>query len=165
MSYIRWIPPPSAGRSLWRFFPIGLVVAMTVVVAVNGGMIYAALHSFPGKAGDEGFELSNHYDAVLDRAQREVALGWTIAAWTDDAGRPVVTLTDRSNAPLQGASVAGLAARPLGADESQRLMFSEIAAGRYVASAALPAQGQWDLTLSASADGHDMAATRRVIVR
>ena len=45
---------------------------------VNAGLVYAALHSFPGKAGDEGFALSNHYDAVLEREQREAALGWTV---------------------------------------------------------------------------------------
>ena len=79
------------------------------------GMVYAALHSFPGKAGDEGFDLSNHYNAVLDRVQREAALGWTVQARTDAAGRPVVTLTDRDGAPLRGASVAASAQRPLGA--------------------------------------------------
>ncbi len=165
MSYIRWIPPPSAGRSAWRFFPLGIVLAMTIVVAVNGGLIYAALHSFPGKAGDEGFALSNHYDSVLEQARHEAALGWTILVRTDDAGRPVVVLTDRGNAPLRGAAVAALAARPVGAEDSRPLVFSETDAGRYVADAALPGRGQWDLTLSASANGHDMAATRRVIVR
>jgi nitrogen fixation protein FixH len=43
---------------------------MGVVVAVNAGMIFAALASFPGKAGSDSFDLSNQYDAVLDHAQR-----------------------------------------------------------------------------------------------
>ena len=77
---------------------------MALVVAVNAGMVYAALHSFPGAAeGDEGFALSNHYDVVLERAQREAALGWTVAAQADEAGRAVVTLTDRIGArPARG---------------------------------------------------------------
>ena len=53
---------------------------MGVSSLVNAGMVYAALHSFPGKAGDEGFDLSNHYDAVLER---ERARG---GAWLDSAG-------------------------------------------------------------------------------
>jgi nitrogen fixation protein FixH len=165
MSYIRWIPSPSPGGSLWRFFPIGVIAAMGVVVAVNGGMVYVALHGFPGQAGEEDFALSNHYDAVLERVQREAALGWTLSAQADDTGRPVVTLVDRNRAPLRGASVTGFAERPLGAPQTQQLMFRETAAGRYVGSMALPKPGQWDLTLSASADGHAVAATRRVIVR
>jgi len=122
------------------------------------------LHSFPGKAGDDDFALSNHYDAILDREQREASLGWTIVAQTDDGGRPEVRLTDRNGVPLHGASVVGSAERPLGAPETRSIGFSEVASGRYVADVILPAPGQWELTLSASLGGRDIVATRRVIV-
>ena len=171
MSHMRWMPPPSGtlppgGQSLWRFFPLGVVAALGVVIAVNAGMIYSALHTFPGAAGgDEGFALSNNYNAVLEQARREAALGWNIVASIDRVGRPVVTLTGRDGAPLRGVSVAASAERPLGAPETQRLMFHEADAGQYVADQALTLPGQWDLTVSASAGGHGVAATRRVIVR
>ena len=119
---------------------------------------------FPGQAGNEGFELSNHYDAVLEREQREAALGWTVVVRTDAAGRPEVRLSGRDGAPLRGASVAASAERPLGAPETQSLVFRESDAGRYVVDTALPAAGQWEMTLSASFGGHDITATRRVIV-
>jgi nitrogen fixation protein FixH len=151
-------------HSLWRFFPLAVVAGLGLVVVVNAGLVYAALHGFPGQAGDEGFALSNHYDAVLDREQREAALGWTVVARTDAAGRPEVRLADRNGSPLRGASLAASAARPLGAPETQSLVFHEVDAGSYVAGAALPMAGQWELTLSASFGGHDIAATRRVIV-
>jgi nitrogen fixation protein FixH len=151
-------------RSLWRFFPLGVVAGLGVVVLVNAGMVYAALHSFPGQAGNEDFQLSNHYDAVLEHEQRDAMLGWTIVAQADDAGRPEVRLMDRGGAPLHGASVAGSAERPLGALETRHVAFQEVASGRYVADAPLPTTGQWELTLSASLAGHEMAATRRVIV-
>jgi nitrogen fixation protein FixH len=171
MSYIRWIPPRSTGRapepagSAWRWFPWLVAAAMGVVVAVNAGMIFAALASFPGKAGNDGFDLSNQYDAVLEHAQRTAALGWTMLARTDATGRPEVTLTDRHGSPLTGALVAAAAERPLGAPEARRLVFRETDAGRYVADTALTLPGQWELTLSASAGGHEVAATRRIIVR
>ena len=151
-------------RSAWRFFPLAIIAALGVVVAVNAGMVYAALHSFPGQAGAEDFELSNHYDTVLERAQREAALGWSLVAVTDERGRPEITLSDRNGAPLHGASVGGSAQRPLGALEHRALAFHETAAGRYVADAVLPMPGQWELTLSVSLGGHDVGATRRVIV-
>lgn len=171
MSHIRWVPPPSdtlppGRRSLWRFFPLGVVAAMSVVIAVNAGMIYSALHTFPGAAGgDEGFALSNNYNAVLDQAQRDAALGWSVQASSDQAGRPVVNLTSRDGRPLHGASIAASAERPLGAPETLRLTFHEAIAGQYVADAALPARGQWDLTLLASSGAQEIAATRRIIVR
>lgn len=166
MSYIDWRSAPSQGRSAWRYFPLAVIVSMAVVIAVNAGMVYAALYSFPGAAGgDEGFALSNHYDTVLAQAQHEAALGWTVAAQTDNAGRPVVTLANRDGAPLHGASVTATAERPLGAPQTRALAFRETAVGRYEADAALPMQGQWELTLTASSDGQTMAVTRRVIVR
>jgi nitrogen fixation protein FixH len=168
MSYLRWIPPPSGGspvRSAWRFFPWLVVAAMGVVVAVNAAMIYAALASFPGKAGNDGFDLSNEYNAVLDHAQHEAELGWTMLMRTDGTGRPEVILADRQGSPLSGASIGASAERPLGDPQTHRLLFSETAAGHYVADTALTSPGQWDLTLSASADGRRMAVTRRIIVR
>ena len=165
MSYIRWIPAsPGPGRSAWRLFPWLVAAAMTVVVVVNAGMIYAALASFPGKAGNEGFELSNQYDAVLDHAQQATELGWRITAVEGKSRTAEVVLTDRSGAPLAGATVTAAAERPLGERDVQRLAFREATAGHYIADKTLPLPGQWELTLSATADGHAMAATRRVFV-
>jgi nitrogen fixation protein FixH len=150
-------------RSGWRFFPLAVTAGIGVVVAVNAGMVYAALQSAPGKVG-EGFALSNRYGAVLAEAEREGALGWTVKARAEGDGRPAVTLTDRDAAPLRGASVAAIARRPLGPPEMRTLVFRESDAGRYVADAALPVPGQWDLTLSASVARDTVAVTRRVIV-
>jgi nitrogen fixation protein FixH len=170
MSHIGWIPPPSgrspgSARSGWRLFPWLITASIGAVVAVNAGMIYAAVTGFPGRAGDQGFALSNHYNAVLERTQREAELGWAVVARTDGIGRAEVVLNDRHGAPLRGASVAASAKRPLGASETHLLAFHEAAAGKYVADTALTTPGQWDLTLSASAGGHEMAVTRRIIVR
>ena len=150
--------------SPWRFFPLAVIAALCVVAVVNGGMVYTALHSFPGKAGDEGFALSNHYDAIIEEARREASFGWAISAWADRAGSPVLSMTDSSGAPLRGVSVTASAERPLGAAEPHSIVFIETNAGHYVANARLPAPGQWELTLSASRDGHSVAVTRRVMV-
>ena len=161
MSYLGWRPqrpPPSA----WLLFPWAVAAAILLVVAVNAGMVFAALHTFPGQAGDEGFALSNHYDAVLDREARQASLGWSLSAAADD-GRAVVTLLAASGAPITGATIAAAAERPLGASDMRRLNFHEIA-GRYVADAPLPLSGQWELTITATQAGHDFAATRRVFV-
>lgn len=137
---------------------------MGVVIAVNIAMVSFALHTFPGQAGSDGFDLSNHYDEVLARVQHEAALGWSARVLPGDAGRPVLVLTDRSGAPLRDAVVVGTAERPLGPPETTRLVFRADAAGRYVADAALTMPGQWELQLSVGAQGHTIVATRRVVV-
>lgn len=151
-------------RSLWRFFPWAVMGAMSVVVAVNTGMVYFALHTFPGQVGSDGFDLSNHYDQVLESAQRQAALGWDLRTAPVEAGRAVLTLTDRSGEPLRGAHIEAVAERPLGAAETTHLAFHDAGAGRYVADAALTIPGQWELQVSASAQGHAIATTRRIVV-
>ena len=156
---------PRKGGSAWRWFPWALAGGMAVVFAVNGAMVAFAIGTFPGKAGSDGFDLSNHYDRVLETAERQAALGWKLDATLDAAGRPVVTLTDRAGTPLSHAGVEAVAERPLGEPERARLALHAAGTGRYVAQTPLPGPGQWDLTLSATAVGHTVAATRRVVVR
>ncbi len=156
-------PGPEQG-SVWRWFPWALAASMGVVVAVNIAMVSFALHTFPGQAGSDGFDLSNHYDQVLEKVQQQAALGWEVRLLPGDAGRPVLVLTDRSGAPLRDAQVQATAERPLGPPETTHLVFRDAGRGRYVADAALTMPGQWELQLSASAQGHTIAATRRMVV-
>src|ERR1039457_524351 len=90
MSFMESVPPvgtPGPGsaatpprRSAWRWFPLWVALSLLVVIIVNGGMMWAALSTFPGAAGSDGFDLSNNYDKVLDRVAQQQALGWTVQA-------------------------------------------------------------------------------------
>ncbi|HET8995078.1 MAG TPA: FixH family protein [Acetobacteraceae bacterium] len=152
-------------RSSWRWFPWAITAAMLVVIGVNIGMVYAAMHSFPGAAGGDGFDLSNRYDRVIDQVQRQAALGWSLQASADALGHPVLLLHDRAGAPLAGAVLRGTAERPVGPQDATALAFQELAPGRYVAQLPLSERGQWDLLVSATAEGHRYTTTRRIMVR
>ena len=124
------------------------------VVAGQCRLVYAALHSFPGMAGDDGFDLSNHYDAVLERRQREAALGWTVAA-RDGRGGSAGGDADRPDgAPLRG-SVDGRS--PRNGRSARRTRCAGVprdrSPGRYVGRHAAADAGQWDLTLTARSAG------------
>jgi nitrogen fixation protein FixH len=136
---------------------------MGVVIAVNSYMAYSALHTFPGQAGRDGFDLSNRYDAVLDRVKQQAALGWSIEARLDISGHPLLILRDASDLPLTGAAIRAVAERPLGEKSTTPLVFQEVAPGRYAAQVPLPAKGQWDIMLTTSAHGHDVTTTRRIV--
>jgi nitrogen fixation protein FixH len=152
-------------RSAWRFFPWAIGASLGLVMVVNFGMIYAALHTFPGKAGSDGFDLSNHYDAVLDSVARQAALGWKLEAAADAERRPWLSLVDKDGRALAGAHVEATAERPLGATNTTHIAFREQAPGRYVAETPLNLPGQWDLSLVTDAGGHEVITTRRIIVR
>ena len=153
-----------AQRSAWRFYPWALVLAFAVVFAVNGGMVWAALSTFPGVAAQDVFDHSNSYDRVLAVAAKETALGWKVATVTE-SGHPVLTLTDRAGQKLTGAHVAGKALRPVGPDRTTMLTFREAAPGRYVADKTLAGEGQWELRVLVSHGADTLHATRRVVVR
>lgn len=151
-------------RSLWRHFPWFVVLAFVIVIAVNGGMVWTALATFPGVAVYDDFDHSNHYDAVLAAAAREAALGWDVTAG-EDAGHAVLRLAARDGHPLAGAQITGAAKRPLGPDEVTKLTFHESAPGRYITDAALPQAGQWQLLLTVRRGDGILHAAPRIVVR
>ncbi len=150
--------------SAWRFFPLAIIGGLGVTIAVNGGMIWSAIATFPGKAGRDGFELSNRYNQVLDQEALQARLGWLVRARIDTAGRPELTVTDTTGQPLPGLKIEAIAARPLGDEQRTPLLFIDHGAGRFVADQPLPAAGQWDLTIAArgGTTGRDLRVTRRV---
>jgi nitrogen fixation protein FixH len=151
--------------NLWPYFPWFIVAAMSVVIAVNCFMAYSALHTFPGEAGNDGFDLSNHYNTIIDRVQQEARLGWAVRSTVDDADHPLITLTDRTPAPLAGAKIEATAQRPLGDRHMRQVRFTEVSPGNYRGDVALDEKGQWQLEIWVSADGHQFSTTRRIMTR
>jgi nitrogen fixation protein FixH len=148
----------------WRWFPVGLIVAMGFVFAVNGYMVYDALETFPGQAGQDGFDLSNEYRRVLATAQQQAAFGWNVEADVTAAHIPVLRVTDRTGAPLGAATIDARAERPVGPTDATVLLLQPVAGGRFQADKPL-FSGQWDILLTVRADGRRYSTTRRVIVK
>lgn len=161
-----------SSRSAWRFFPLGIAGAISLVIAVNAGMIWRSVATFPGAAlndhfgggDDDSFATSNEYNRILAAVDRQNALGWSVTA-AAEAARPVLQLTDRRGQPLLGARVEATALRPLGAADATHLSFRAAEPGRYVADAPLAQPGQWDLMLRVTHNGGELRVTRRVLVR
>ena len=151
-------------RSPYRWFPLGLFASMAVVFAVNGYFVYAAVDTFPGVAGTDGFDLSNGYDKVLATAEKQAALGWQVEAGLDAADHPVLRLTNKAGVPLQGVVVDAHAERPLGPVEATILSFHPLDAARYQADATL-ASGQWDVMMTVTSGESRYTSTRRLVVK
>ena len=154
----------AATNSAWNLFPWAIVAGMLVVVAVNAGMIVSALQTFPGKAGRDGFDLSNRYNKVIDRVRERAALGWTIVAAVDTKSRPTLRLTaSAAGTPLVNPRVLAVARRPVGDPLDTNLLFEHVGDGRYVADTPLATPGQWDLMLTVTSQSHELMTTRRII--
>lgn len=151
-------------HSPWRLFPAGVAVWLVMVAAVNGAMIAYALNTFPGEVGGNAFDISNHYDAVLQAAEVSARTGWDVTADADQR-RAVVRVTGPGANRLTGALLHGVASRPLGPAERTVLAFSQMPSGEFLAVGALPSGGQWDLLLTVEQGGHRLHVTRRLVVR
>lgn len=150
-------------NTVWRWFPHGLAAAMGLVFLVNGYMVYSALHTFPGQAGQDGFDLSNEYAKVLSKAQQQAALGWQVDAGDTPAHKAQLRLADRNGQPLAGVTIEAQAERPVGPPETTSLAFNPVERGLYRSDTTLTG-GQWDIMLTVHAGGHQYTATRRVVV-
>jgi len=151
-------------NSAWRWFPIASLAALGFVVIVNAGMIYTALHTFPGENVHGGFETSNNYEQVLDTAAQQAALGWNVDAKTD-GGYAVLSVTGRDGKPLANPMVHATAHRPLGPSKTTDLVFNADAGAQFRSETALPQAGQWDLTVLVASGADKYTVTRRVLVK
>ena len=156
--------PMTEQQSPWRWYPLGLVAAMLVVFAVNGGMIWAAMTTFPGAAGEDGFDLSNGYTKVLAESARQASLGWKVTAGLDPARHPVLRPSDRDGNVLHRVAVKAQAVRPVGPEAATALSFLSTGDGSFVANETLE-RGQWVVTIDLERDGQRMSVTERLVVR
>lgn len=149
-------------RRGWDWFPWWVTAAMLAVIVVNAGMIWAALRTFPGAAGADGFDLSNDYNKVIAAEVRQRALGWHVSIGLNDVNRVRVALEGPDNAPLAGATLTAVAERPIGPKDALALRFEEYKAGRFITGGRLP-RGQWVVLLTVNAAGHRYTTATRLI--
>jgi nitrogen fixation protein FixH len=129
-----------------------------IVIAVNLVFVYLALDTFTGVSRENPYQEGLAYNQVLAARDAQRDLGWqgriALAAAASGEDRIILTLTDKSGAPLRGMTLGGTLRRPTHEGMDRALSWREDSAGRYVAVTALPARGNWDLEVAAD-DGHN----------
>ncbi|GAB2178736.1 FixH family protein [Dongia sp. agr-C8] len=153
-------------RSLW--IPTLMVLLMLGVVVVNGVMIFFAQSTFSGLDTTKAYQQGIEYNAILKEAAASAALGWTAKTTVTPAtgGRHLaVTITDKAGRPVQGLTVAAHLVRPVSTAFDQRLTLRSEGAGIYGADVILPANGSWELRLSALDGTTDWQVVQRIFVK
>jgi nitrogen fixation protein FixH len=147
-------------RSLW--IPWIFAGGMMLVVVVNGGLIYAALSTFTGVTVGRSFDRGRTYNAVLETAARQEALGWQAEVrWEDGVLR--VTAAGRDGRPVAG-TWSGVLVRPLQGLEYP-LTFRAAGNAYFQADAQPTLPGQWEARLRlVGSDGEVFEVRRRIIV-
>lgn len=133
-----------------RWIPYVFVGLMLLVVAVNAGLVLAALSTFAGTTTTGAYDRGRAYNAVLAEAERQTALGWA-ARVTLAGSRLDVTVADPDGIPVSG-QLQGILLRPL-QGTTVPLHLAERAPGRWVAVPEHLAAGQWEARLTLTGPG------------
>ena len=137
-----------------------------LIFAVNGVFVYFALSTFNGVHTENAYIKGLNYNAMIEAAERQAALGWrmeTVLAPTGRGDILTVTMLTADGAPVDGLDIDGMFLRPAQDGLDRPVVLQQVGPGRYDARVALPVRGQWDLRLLATArDGATYRSVERV---
>ena len=137
-----------------------------LIFAVNGVFVYFALSTFNGVHTENAYIKGLNYNATIEAAQQQAALGWrmeSVLTPTDRGGILTVTMHTADGEPVDGLGIDGMFLRPAQDGLDRPVVLQQVGAGRYDALVELPVRGQWDLRLVATArDGATYRSAERV---
>lgn len=155
-------------RALW--IPAIFVGLMALVVAVNGTLIYFALHTFSGLDTDHAYQEGLDYNKTLAAAAASAALGWqaNIAVTPIATGdRLTLHLVDKNGQAITGLTITGQMVRTVSAALDQSIALSPVpgSPGDYQTDVTLPARGNWELRLEARGDGPEWQLIEHLFIK
>ena len=131
-----------------------LLAFFGVMFAVNGFMMFEAISTFRGEVTDHPYERGLAYNSQIAAAEAQTQRHWK-ADITLASGALSASLHDAQGAVLTGLDLTARFAAPADVKRDQHLTLIETGPGFYVASP-LPANGAWDLELTAKRDGQTL---------
>lgn len=132
-----------------RLIPWYFVAAFALLIMVDGGMAYLAVHTNPGTVTDAPYQRGLAYNTYLAEAEKQATLGWKghISYANDHLD---FTLADKSGEKISGAKVVGAAVRPVSGGSDQQLVLTETVSGQYSTPLTLPLAGRWIIRIYAT---------------
>ena len=119
------------------------------VFLVNAAFVYLALESHPGSVAEDAYRQGLAYNRVLERADRQRALGWR-SRIGHRSGVVSLHVTDAGGEALRDLSIDLRALRPQSESLDRRLRLVESAPGVYLAIGAALDPGRWNLVFELS---------------
>jgi nitrogen fixation protein FixH len=156
-------------RFLPHWVPMLFVGGFLVVIGVNATLIFFARDTFSGLETASPYERGLDYNKALAAQTEQDRLGWQSQTQVSDASEGMrslqVRLTDRDGRPLDGLALSVYLIRPINEGLDLTVAPRPMGDGRYVATFALPAAGQWELRLVAQGDDVAWQHSERLFVK
>lgn len=135
-------------------WPIGIVAILTATVVANIVVMRIASSDASFAIEPDYYQKAVAFDSTLATERRSLTLGWSAASTLvadDSTGRPLltVTLVDRAQQPVQGATVTVAALANLRANDVVNAALTEVSPGRYQARLSAHVAGQWEIRIDA----------------
>ena len=141
----------------------GMIGFFGIIFAVNGTFVYVALSTWTGADVDNAYVRGLAYNRVLEAAQVQRDLGWSVSvdSLTARAGTVDLLLSyrDAAGASISGLTVEARFRHPVQRSYDRTVALEDRGLGRYGTRLALPSDGLWDV--HAVAIGND--DTRHVL--
>ena len=142
------------------------VAGFTIVIAVNGTMMWLAIGSFSGLYTGHARERGVHYNDVVAEQRSRDALGWTVQVdWRPGTDRLDLAVKDAGGRPLESATVTVELIRPAEKRPPVEVALKDTGGGRFSGDVDLPARGNWDADIVVEAAGKRFALTKRLFLR
>ena len=154
------------------WYPWVFVGGFVVIITVNGIMAYIAVGSWTGIETEHAFQKGQEFNQHLAQKSAQNELGWvaetkfTHAPTTDNprAGMLRLSYIDAGGHGVDGLTIEALAVRPTHEGYDRQLTFVARGEGIYVAPAALPLSGQWELRIASKRDKDVFKLRQRIQV-
>jgi nitrogen fixation protein FixH len=135
-----------------RLWPLALVAVLALTVTANVWLLWAANDEQSRALEPDYYRKALAWDSTMAEASRSVALGWRLSASIESAGAPggrlLVTLSDSSGRPIEGAALTATTTPIAHADRAGRVALRETAGG-YQAEFPLVYQGLYEIRIEA----------------
>jgi nitrogen fixation protein FixH len=162
-------PRPGAARFLPHWVPMLFIGGFLVVIGVNATLIYLAQDTFSGLETISPYERGLDYNKALAAEAAQNRLGWQSRTQISGESQGMyslqVRLTDRDGRPLDGLTLVAYLVRPSNEGLDTTVVPRPLGDGRYGASFALPAPGQWELRLVAHNQDVAWQHSERLLVK
>ncbi|MBX3156626.1 MAG: FixH family protein [Deltaproteobacteria bacterium] len=152
------LPDHADGAREWTGFRVLMCLLgfFGVIMVANAALVHYALSTFGGVETENAYAAGLRYQADIEAASRQAALGWqvTTEVGSEAGGARELRLTalDAKGHPLRRLDVQAVLRHPIDSRLDHPLSFTEASLGVYVADADA-APGQWELDISLLQDG------------
>jgi len=141
-----------------RFIPWYLVAFFVFLVLSLSWFVWIAVHDYPGEVTKDAYKKGLKYNQTIEKSEAQDKLGWNSDANFIMHGREIAvsfTLTDNHAKSIKNAVTNVWFIRPTHAGKDAEISLTPDGKGNYNGKTTLAWQGEWEVHISATSNGHN----------